>query len=72
MSAQGMMDYRLFRPRYSVSHVPSMLFQRNNSEVRGENKQQFVIPYALIFYGLHFCKDNLIELDVYSHRARSR
>ena len=45
--------------------VLSMLFQRNNSEFRGNNKKWPVINCALIVYGLRFCKDNLIELAIY-------
>ena len=43
-----------------------MLFQRNNSEFRGENKQYHIIPYALIFTViLHSLQTTFIELAVY-------
>ena len=46
------------------SYLPFMLFQRNNSEFRGENKQKSVIPCALIVYSLHFWEGNLYGMAV--------
>ena len=45
-----------------------MLFQRNDSEFRGEKKQSPVISCALIVYSLRFWKDNL-EIAVYKNRT---